>query len=209
MSPDSFALRKFALPDGVRVRVASPGAATVYQVPKGSEWLRDFASDLDSGLFGELPKLPPEVAELLPDVQRAIVGSGLAGALGFLNARVPHRFTALYRLDGMVLRNVGVFDKHKHLDALDLRVVPLKDSFCQFVLRDGLFVTQASGSDPRLIGHPYAGAVNCYVGVPVEGPRGLRGTLCHFDTADHTLPDLEYLLLSHVAHMLAPYLDAL
>jgi hypothetical protein len=99
-------------------------------------------------------------------------------------------------------------DKHRHLDALDLRVVPLKDSFCQFVLRDGLFLTQSSGTDPRLVGHPYAGAVNCYVGVPVIAQNGMQGTLCHFDIEDHAVADREYLLLAACARLLSSYLKA-
>jgi hypothetical protein len=144
----------------------------------------------NSGVFGRQPETSVEIADVLPLAQRALIENGLHGVLKFLNQRAPHRFTALYRLEpGHVLHNVAVFDKHKHLDALDLRVVPLKDSFCQFVLRDGVFLTETSGSDPRLAGHPYAGPVNCYVGVPVEMGEELRGTLCHFDTEDHRLPD--------------------
>ena len=134
---------------------------------------------------------------------------GLSGLLDFLNTRVVHRFTALYRLDGPVLRNVAVHDKHKHLDALDLKVVPLKDSFCQFVLRDGLFLTPGSGEDERLKGHPYSGIVGSYVGVPVSTQGGaLRGTLCHFDLVDHEVSDDEFLFLERAAGLLPLYLQS-
>jgi hypothetical protein len=82
-----------------------------------------------------------------------------------------------------------------------------ENSFCQFVLRDGLFLTEDSGSDHRLAGHPYAGVVGCYVGVPIsKGPGSLDGTLCHFDLASHPVSDDEYLLLERVAMLLPAFL---
>jgi GAF domain-containing protein len=208
LSPSEFKYRKFGTSAGVRVRVAGRGAATVSD-SVSSEWLRDFAADLDRGLYGGQASALDALAPLLSAAESALVASGLPGILQFLNERVPHRFTALYRLDpGQVLTNVAVHDKHRHLDALDLRVVPLKDSFCQFVLRDGLFLTQSSGTDPRLVGHPYAGAVNCYVGVPVIAQNGMQGTLCHSDIEDHAVADREYLLLAACARLLSSYLKA-
>jgi GAF domain-containing protein len=124
-----------------------------------------------------------------------------------LNHRVPHRFTAIYRLIGQALYNVATVDKHLHLEPLDLKVVPLKDSFCQFVLRDGLFLTRESGSDARLDGHPYSGVVGCYVGVPVRNRDGkVAGTLCHFDLESHEVSDDEYLLLDRAARLMPAFL---
>ena len=124
-----------------------------------------------------------------------------------LNARVPHRFTAVYRLVGQSLHNVATTDKHLHLEPLDLKVVALKDSFCRFVLRDGLFLTRDSGTDTRLGGHPYAGVVGSYVGVPVRARDGrLAGTLCHFDLADFDVSDDEYLLLDRAARLMPAFL---
>lgn len=40
-----------------------------------------------------------------------------------------------------------------------LAEVSMADSFCQFVLRDGVFRTDDSASDARLKGHPYQGVV--------------------------------------------------
>jgi len=208
-SPVDFQYRKFAGEGKYRVRVASRGAATVYETEHSTGWLRNFAHDLNCGVFGRLPKAPAEIADVLPLAERALVERGLPGVLEFLNQRIPYRFTALYRLEpGHVLHNVAVFDKHNHLDPLALRVVPLKESFCQFVLRDGVFLTETSGSDPRLAGHPYAGVVRSYVGVPVEKGDELRGSLCHFDIEDQRLPDHEYLLMSAVAFLLPRFLDA-
>jgi GAF domain-containing protein len=171
--------------------------------------MRQFASDLDKGLFGNTAasELPAAMGDALREVSRGLAQQGLAGALGVLNRRVPHRFTAVYRVQGQSLLNVATADKHLHLDPLDLKVVPLKDSFCQFVLRDGLFLTHDSGSDPRLGGHPYKGVVGSYVGVPILGANGkLTGTLCHFDLDRHPLPDDEFLLLDHAARLMPAFL---
>jgi GAF domain-containing protein len=211
--PSKFQLRKFVRPDGrrYRVRVVARGAATVYESEDPSRWMSEFAADLQAGLFGDAAPDPlaATLDAALREVEGALLKEGVAGALKVLNARVPHRFTAVYRLDGAMLRSVAVVDKRLHLDPLDLRAVPLKDSFCQFVLRDGIFVTQDSGSDPRLAGHPYQGVMNCYVGVPVRGRDGLlAGSLCHFDLEDRTLADEDYLLLDRTARLVPAFLQS-
>jgi hypothetical protein len=209
--PTAFKLRKLVRRDGTgyRVRVAGRGAATVYDARLPGEWTGLFAADLARGLFGMTgtPSAPPAVAAGLAEVEAALVRDGLDGALQVLNRRVPHRFTGVYRLDGAMMRNVALVDKHLHLEPVDLKVVPLKDSFCQFVLRDSVFVTSESGQDDRLVGHPYGGVVGSYVGVPISLAAGsLDGTLCHFDLANHPVADDEFLLLERAARLLPPFL---
>jgi hypothetical protein len=211
--PRSFEMRKLQSADGAnyKVRVVGRGAATVYETDDPTSWIGRFAEDLERGLFGEDAdaQLPPSVAHALAGLERALAQHGLVGALTFLNRRVPHRFTAVYRRVGQALHNVATADKHLHLDALDLRIVPVEDSFCQFVLRDTLFLTHESGSDVRLSGHPYQGVVGCYVGVPVRGHDGkLAGTLCHFDLESFEVDDDEYLLLDRAARLLPAFLYA-
>lgn len=209
--PHQFKLRKFALPGGAgfRVRVVGRGAATVYETRDHGAWTASFAADLDKGLFGPKgrPAPPPSIASALAQVEAELAQNGLMGVLRALNARVPHRFTAVYRLEQHLLVNVGTCDKHMHLEALDLKAVPLKDSYCQFVLRDGLFLTDDSGQDARLKGHPYAGVVGSYIGVPISRtPDSLEGTLCHFDLACQPISDEEYLLLERSAQLLPAFL---
>jgi hypothetical protein len=212
VDPSAFLLKKFARlqTGGYKVRVVGRGAATAYECTTSTGWLAGFAADLERGLFGPrgFPPSSGAVAKLLREIEIELVERGLPGALQFLNQRVPHRFTAVYRLDdGVVMRNVAVVDKHRHLEPLDLKAVPLKDSFCQFVLRDGLFLTEQSGSDPRLSGHPYSGIVGSYIGVPISRAKGsLEGTLCHFDTESHSIPDDEYLLLERAAQLFPAFL---
>ncbi len=131
---------------------------------------------------------------------------GLHAGLKFLNERVPHRFTAVYRLDELMLRMVDMVDKDG-LNDLKLEAVPLGDSFCQFALRDGSFLTAGSGSDSRLDGHPYQGVVESYVGLPLTRADGeLFGTFCHFDLAGRPVADDEYAFLAQVAAVLPRYL---
>jgi hypothetical protein len=209
--PESFQLRKLARVNGTgyKVRVVGRGAATVYDASKPGEWTSQFAADLHSGVFGikGRPPVPERIAGPLREVENELLQRGLPGALKYLNARVPHRFTAVYRLDTPLLRNVALIDKHQHLEPVDLQVVPLKDSFCQFVLRDGLFLTSESAGDERLAGHPYQGVMGCYVGVPISrAPGTLAGTLCHFDLDSRTIDDDEFLLLERVAQLLPSFL---
>ena len=137
----------------------------------------------------------------------ALTSRGPADALAYLNDGVPHRYSALYRIDGQILRNVLLHDKKGELRPDFLAAVPFESSFCQFVLRDGVFLTDDSGSDSRLAGHPYQGVMVSYHGVPLISNAGeLIGTLCHFDVAQHGLSDGEFELLQRAGRAFPPYL---
>ena len=142
----------------------------------------------------------------LSTLENLLRTDGLHAALTFLNERVPHRFTAIYRLDDSMLRVVDMVDK-EGLNDMELEAVPLGDSFCQFTLRDGSFLTASSGADKRLDGHPYQGVVQSYVGLPLTGADGqLFGTFCHFDIAGRPVNDDEYAFLTQAAGVLPPFL---
>lgn len=84
--------------------------------------------------------------------------------------------------------------------------VPLETSFCQYVLRDGQFITGDSSLDNRLDGHPYQGVMGSYVGLPLQGNAdSLMGTFCHFDFENRQLPDDEFAFLQRVARLLPRY----
>ena len=211
--PRAFKMKKFGSADGrtVRIHVHGRGAATVYEVKEGESWEAPFQGDLERGLFGLRGTAPLTAckAAALETVQTHFRQEGLAGGLRFLNARVPHRFTAIYRLQDKTLRNMALIDKESGTDTIVLHEVPLADSFCQFVLKAGLFLTPDSGRDPRLPGHPYSGVVGSYVGLPVvsDEPK-FFGTLCHFDYARHEISDEEFLFLERVARLLPQFLPA-
>lgn len=134
---------------------------------------------------------------------------GAQAGIAYLNEGVPHRYTAVYRIEGGLLRNVLLHDKLGEVRPDFLEVVRFEDSFCQFVLRDGAFRTDNSALDTRLDGHPYQGAMICYHGVPMLGREGeLIGTLCHFDVKDLGVQDAEFGLLTRAGRVLSDFLPA-
>ena len=148
-------------------------------------------------------------AEDMPEVQAVLAlcdQQGLGAALAELNRRVAHRYTALYRLDGEYLQNIELYDKASEQRPDFLAKVPLSHSFCQYVLRDGSFLTSDSGADDRLDGHPYKGVMVSYHGVPVVNEEGgLVGSLCHFDIEAQPLADDEFRRLQAVGRRIARY----
>ena len=132
---------------------------------------------------------------------------GAAAALAYLNEGVPHRFSGVYRIEGDKLRNVLLVDKMKQVRPAFLEVVPMDASFCQFVVRDGLFRTDNSAADARLDGHPYQGVVISYHAVPLVDPdRALIGTLSHFDLIERSIEDSEFELLYQAGHLLSDFI---
>ena len=146
----------------------------------------------------------------LENFEEALSHDGPAEALAYLNRGVAHRYSAIYRFDGDLLRNVLLCDKLEQVRPDFLLAVPFKHSFCQFVLRDQAFRTEDSRQDPRLEGHPYQGVVISYHSVPlVAGNGNLWGTLSHFDMHGHPLPDEEFRLMGQAARVFGRHLRLL
>ncbi len=105
-----------------------------------------------------------------------------------------------------MLKNVAIVDKLGEVVPEHLLAVPLGSSFCQFVLRDGVFNHDGS-DDSRLLGHPYKGVVNAYVGLPLmKNGVDLLGTFCHFDFSPMQVTDEEFQFMEKVARELPRYL---
>lgn len=131
---------------------------------------------------------------------------GPAG-LAFLNARVPHRYTGVFRLQEGALHGMFLHDKQGEIIPEFLQVVPLVDSFCHLTIREGAFRTQDSGGERRLDGHKYQGVLRSYIGLPLlDGKGDLYGTMCHFDEQALALPDEEFEIFSKAAKLLPAYL---
>ena len=146
------------------------------------------------------------VAEGIRAYEQVLERDGPAG-LDFLNARVPHRFTGVYRLEDGVMHNVYLHDKQGEIIPEYLQAVPLGDSFCQFVLRDREFRTCDTAREPMLNGHKYQGVIGAYYGVPLVNNYGdLYGTLCHFDVLNYSISDDEFAFFSKAALLLPKYL---
>lgn len=146
------------------------------------------------------------VAAGLNGYEQVLEMHGPAG-LDFLNARVPHRFTGVYRLEDGVLHNVYLHDKEGEVIPDFLQAVPLGDSFYQFVLRDREFRTCDTAREPMLDGHKYQGVIGAYYGVPLVNNYGdLFDTLCHFDVLNYSISDEEFAFLNKAALLLPKYL---
>ena len=132
---------------------------------------------------------------------------GPSNALAFLNEGVAHRYSAVYRLSGLTLKNVLLHDKTGRLRPEYLAAIPFDSSYCQFVVRDGQFRTNNSSIDARLQGYSYPSIALSYHSVPILDPTGnIWGTLSHFDIAPLPLSDDEFELLKEAAPLLATFL---
>ena len=146
---------------------------------------------------------------LLAHLRRVLDGEGIDGALAFLNARVPHRFTAIFRLQGQTLRLIHFHDKAGGPPLEVARSVPLDMSLCQFALRQGSFVTADAPSNEKSKDSAMSLVMRSYVGLPLQGPAGqLIGTFCHFDTSSQELPEGEFEFLQAAVRLLPGYLAA-
>lgn len=146
--------------------------------------------------------------EDLKELEAVLRHNGLGAGLMVLNKRVAHRFTAVFKIEGALMRNIAIVDKLQEVVPDSFKEIPFEDSFCQFVLRDGSFITQNSQGDTRLDGHVYKGVLNSYVGLPLVTNSGdLFGTLCHFDFPAVDLPDEEFQFLNEVVKVLPHYVS--
>ncbi|MBK0392380.1 GAF domain-containing protein [Ramlibacter algicola] len=117
------------------------------------------------------------------EATRSIAREDLHGVLASLNARVPFRFTGVYRFDGALLCNVALFDRLSPVVPRGADA-PLGETYCAITgrMNDALLVSDGR-RDPR---YPWmrANAVISYCGVPIRSDAGTPlGTLCHFDLA--------------------------
>jgi GAF domain-containing protein len=132
---------------------------------------------------------------------------GVDAGLAFLNQRSPYRFTATYAIHGQTMRNTHFYDRVGGYDLGALREVPLMDSFCQYVVKEGRFITLDSASDARLDGHPYQGVVASYIGLPMADETGkLVGTFCHLDLEPHPSDDREFEFLQGAMRLLSTFI---
>ena len=143
----------------------------------------------------------------LKKLETLLTEGGLRAGMVFLNARVAHRCTSVYRLDNGVLRRVELIDKLDDKSSSGPPDGPLPDSFCQFVVKNGPLLVVNAQSDPRVIASPYRGPVVSYVGLPLtRGPGELFGTFCHYDFCEQPMSEEEYLFLHEAARLLPNFI---
>lgn len=142
----------------------------------------------------------------LSDLQDLLDAHGLHAGLLFLNARVPHRYTAVYRLSEEYLRRLDFVDKEGGLGEATA-TVPFTDSFCELAVRQGHLLVTDSSADARLRDQPNPFMMGSYVGLPLAttGSGALYGTLCHYDTCAHPLSDAELVFLQQASERLTRF----
>ena len=140
----------------------------------------------------------------LVQFEHAVAVGGPRAGLMFLNRRVPHRCTAVYKVVGESLVLVELIDKLDNRATAVLPPLPLMQSFCQVAIHAGHLSTSDSASDRRLNSKPYQGVIKSYVGLPLSYATGtLYGTLCHYDFAQQKIGDDEFEFLQRAAVILA------
>ena len=139
----------------------------------------------------------------LHDFEEILRRQGTYAALKFLNQRVSHRFSAIYRLDKNDLEFVELIDKQDDTATGPSSRVPFSQSFCEIAIREASFKTSNSALDKKLDGLPNQGVLLSYVGLPLMQHTGnLYGTLCHYDTTEQVISDDEFAFLQQAAALM-------
>ena len=122
------------------------------------------------------------IDEVRTGVAAAIESGGVRAGLAYLNALGGHRFTAMYRFDGSMLRNHYYYDR-ENPSVEDTEDFPVEVTFCVYIRESGRpFVLEDALRDARVEGHPAQHRVRAYCGVPIQDREGNTiGTMCHFD----------------------------
>jgi hypothetical protein len=149
--------------------------------------------------------LAPGGADRDQAIRTAFQEGDLQKALLLLNATVVHRYTAVYFLVGADLVNTALIDKQRQPPPDFVMRIAMKDSFCQFVFRDGHFQTNDSAVDGRLEGHVLRGRIASYGAAPVTDLSGktIVGSVCHFDMEPQKLTVLGSKTLQWVGRVLS------
>ena len=147
------------------------------------------------------------IKEQMSMFEQTLTSQGLLSSLQYLNRRVKHRFTAVFRLDKSELSIVHLIDKLNDPSTRPLSPVPFTHSFCELVMQEGAMMTSNSTLDARFDGRFSQGAVVAYVGLPlVKSGGGLYGSLCHLDYQENRISNDEFSFLQDVVSVIPPYL---
>jgi hypothetical protein len=141
--------------------------------------------------------------DALAGLEAALTSGGMRAALAFLNAMNEYRFTALYRYEDPILRNLYFYDR-ENPDVEETDDFPVEVTYCVFVRKDGLpFVLEDSLHDARVNGHPAQQRVKSYCGVALVDDYGRTfGTMCHFDCVPVSAQDKQAELMEVLAPLL-------
>jgi GAF domain-containing protein len=140
--------------------------------------------------------------------ERVLAEGGILPALGFLNARVRHRYTSVCRFDQPILRSLFVFDRKDPKSLYGGTSQVLEETYAALVQRRKQpFRTDNAIRDSRLLYHSARVSVLAYIGVPIRLATGeLWGVLSHHDPEARVAPVGEVELLQEVIPALTRWL---
>ena len=135
--------------------------------------------------------------------QEVLKAEGLCAAMRLLNQKVPYRYSAVYRFERGMLRNICLVDKHDP-SITSCPDVAVEDSYCVYVKRTAKpFGVSHALQDKRVEDHPKRRQFQCYYGVPlVSEDQELIGTVSHFDPDPHPLEEQTVSVLDRVAPLI-------
>lgn len=113
---------------------------------------------------------------------------GIMAALKYLNSRIEHRYTAIYKFQGSMQRAVFLFDKLGH-PGNRFNAIATSESLGRFITLSEPFGVTDSATDAFLNENGHRSLVTSFYGVPLS-PANTRptGSLCHFDLKPQSLP---------------------
>lgn len=113
---------------------------------------------------------------------------GIQAALKYLNSRIEHRFTAIYKFQGPMQRAVFIYDKLGHSENR-FNAIATADSLGRFITASKPFGVTNSACDTFLHAHGHCSLASSFYGVSLA-PADTRptGSLCHFDLKPQSLP---------------------
>ena len=116
--------------------------------------------------------------------EASLRADGLFAAMRWLNGRVPYRYSAVFRFDGDVLRNICLIDK-ENPNVFTCADQPITNSsVCTSAVQVRVSALKKLLIDRRVEDHPKRRNVQCYYGIPLYRAKGqMLGTVCHFDNS--------------------------
>ena len=113
---------------------------------------------------------------------------GVMAALKYLNGRIDHRFTAIYKFQGPTKRAVFLYDKLGHNNT-HFNAIATSESLCRFITLSTPFGVTNSATDTFLSENGHRSLVTSFYGVALS-PADTQptGSLCHFDLKPQKLP---------------------
>ncbi len=115
---------------------------------------------------------------------------GIKAALKYLNSRIEHRFTAIYKFQGPTQRAVFLYDKLGHAGNR-FNAIATSESLGRFITASQPFGVTNSMTDTFMKKHGHRSLVTSFYGVSLsQADTQPTGSLCHFDLIPQTIPSL-------------------